>query len=166
MLNNFEPTLETNRITRILKIASYERGRIVDQDPFGNLNEWGNVIKTLEALSDIDGLERCQPGLVRILKYKGNWRLREEALNKIKYIQAPSRDLLFQLLDLLADDNIYYDVRILAGDALSRLLRHVRDDIHEELRAELMKTVEKLKSMPQPFFFDSVLRRLSPEAGL
>lgn len=149
-----------------LKIAPYERNRIVDQDPFGNLNEWGDVIKTLEALSDAGGLERCQSGLVRILRYKGNWRLREEALNKIKDIQTPSRDLLFQLLDLLADDNTYYDVRILAGDALSRLLRYVRGDIHQELRTELFKTVKKLKSMPQPLFFDGVLRRLSPEAEI
>jgi hypothetical protein len=135
----------------------------VDQDPFGNLNDWGGVIKILEELSGMDGIERYQAGLVRILRYKGNWRLREEVLKKIKYIQTPSRDLMFRLLDLLADDNIYYDVRILAAEALSQLLGYVRDDIYQEIYPELLKTLKKLKRMPQPSFFDSVLKRLSQE---
>ena len=94
------------------------------QDPFGNLTDWGPVLDTFEVLADNGRLAECQPGLIRILRFKGNWRLREEVLKRVGKIQTPSRELVLQVLAILSDDNTYYDARIIAGDALVQLLKN------------------------------------------
>lgn len=136
------------------------------QDPFGNLTDWGRVLDTFGELADSGRLAECQPGLIRILRFKGNWRLREEVLKRIGEIKVPSRELVRQVLTILADDNIYYDARIMAGDALIQLLKNGPDESLEELTATVRKLVQKLKSTPQPPFFDEALDRLHCEAGV
>ena len=98
------------------------------QDPFGNLVEWGEVLNSIEEMAASGCLSDCQPGLVRILRYKGNWRLREAVLRHIGEIQAPSEELVDQVLSILDDDNTYYDVRILAGCALSQLIKNIDEN--------------------------------------
>jgi hypothetical protein len=137
----------------------------MQQDPFGNLTDWGVVLDTFEELADSGRLAECQPGLIRILRFKGNWRLREEVLKRVGEIQVPSKELITQVLAILADDNTYYDARIIAGDALVRLLKNGSADSHEELNTAARKLVEKLKSTPQPPFFDEALDRLHSEVG-
>ena len=132
-------------------------------DPFGNLTDWGPVLDTLEDLADRGNLSRCQPGLVRILRYKGNWRLREEVLKRVGAVQTPSRELVHQVIAVLDDDNTYYDARMIAGNALLQLLKNIQsigdDDIHDKAR----KVVQKLRSTPQPAFFDNIIDRLQSE---
>ena len=131
------------------------------QDPFGNLIDWGQVLDTFDELADSGKLVECQPGLIRILRFKGNWRLREELLKRVGEIKTPSRELVLQVLAILADDNVYYDARIIAGDALVQLLKNGPVDSHEELISATRKLVDKLKSTPQPPFFDwEALERL------
>jgi hypothetical protein len=129
-------------------------------DPFGNLTDWGRVLDTLEDLTENGGLSECQRGLIRILRYKGNWRLREEVLKRVGAIQAPSKELIQQVIAVLDDDNIYYDARIIAGNALIQLLPNAEDagngDLHESVRT----VAEKLKRTPQPPFFHTTLDRL------
>jgi hypothetical protein len=132
-------------------------------DPFGNLNDWGMVIELLEELGDEDRLKDCQPGLIRILQYKGNWRLREEVLKRAGEIQNPSTDLVFQILAALADDNLYYDARILAGDALIQLLKSIHESLDPEIIEEIRKVVKKLRSTPQPSFLNDALNRIYTE---
>lgn len=129
-------------------------------DPFGNLNDWGQIIENIEDLSGNGWLAQCQPGLTRILRFKGNWRLREEVLKRIGTIESPSRELAFEVLALLADDNIYYDARILAGNALIPLLDNVRVDFNGELRLAARKVVEKINSTPQPPFFEQAVKKI------
>jgi len=74
------------------------------QDPFGNLREWGPVLELLDELESNGKLAECQRGLVRILRYKGNWRLREEVLKRIGGIPSPSDELAGQVLTILSDD--------------------------------------------------------------
>ena len=136
------------------------------KDPFGNLTDWGQVLDTFGELADSGRLAECQPGLIRILRFKGNWRLREEVLKRIGEVKAPSRELVLQVLGILADDNTYYDARIMAGDALVQLLKNGIDDSPEDLTSTARKIVQKLKSTPQPPFFDEVLDRLHCEAGV
>jgi len=136
------------------------------QDPFGNLSDWGSVLEILDNLSDNGNLAECQPGLIRILKYKGNWRLREEVLKRAGEIQTPSYEMVFQVITILADDNIYYDARILASCALIPLLKCVQDGSCGELNKQTRKVVEKLRSTPQPPFFDKALKRLDSLVGL
>lgn len=135
-------------------------------DPFGSLSNWGKVLDLLEELANNNQLASCQTGLIRILRYKGHWRLREEVLKRIGRIQTPSNELIDQLLSILADDNIYYDVRILAGNAMIQLLKSVRNSFCGEINKEIRKVVEKLKRTPQPPFLEETLDRLHIEVNL
>jgi len=135
-------------------------------DPFGNLNDWGPVLHLLEELAENGHLEKCQPGLIRILRYKGNWRLREEVLKRIGRVQSASDELINQIITILADDNIYYNARILAGDALVDLLKNSQTSFNDEIKMGIQKVLENLKNTPQPPFFDKALKSLYAEIGL
>ncbi len=137
----------------------------MDQDPFGNLTDWGQVLDTLVGLENNDDLSRYQQGLIRILRYKANWRLREEVLKRAGIIRSPSNDLIFQVLAVLDDDNMYYDVRILAGRALIQLLKKVDADCGGEVYSRTRRIIEKLNRIPQPPLFVHALNRLSEELG-
>ena len=132
-------------------------------DPFGNLTDWGLVVDTLEDLANNGDLSQCQSGLVRILRYKGNWRLREEALKRIGEIQAPSDELVEQMLAILDDDNLYYDVRIIAGNSLVQLLKRPQGGRADDRIKKAKKIIGKLKSSPQPPFFEKAINRLHSE---
>jgi len=132
-------------------------------DPFGNLRDWGPVLELLDELANSGKLAECQRGLVRILRYKGNWRLREEVLKRIGGISSPSNELVGQALTIFADDNIYYDARILASDALIKLLKNSQGSLHQEVIPEIRKIIEKLSKLPQPPFYDNAIKRLDSE---
>ncbi|MBW2604952.1 MAG: hypothetical protein JRE28_11665 [Deltaproteobacteria bacterium] len=135
-------------------------------DPFGNLNDWEPVIDLFDELAEKGKLAECQPGLVRILRYKGNWRLREEVLKRIGKFQAPSDELMSQVITILDDDNIYYDARTLACEALIQLSRNVQDGLYDKIITAVRKVVEKLINSPQPLFFDKKLKTLYSQIGL
>ena len=132
-------------------------------DPFGNLLDWGPALDTLEGLANNGNLSRCQSGLIRILRYKGNWRLREEALKRVGEVQAPSKELVHQVIDILDDDNIYYDARIIAVDALVQLLKCEDAAGGDGMHGQARKVVEKIKRTPQPPFFEKAIDRLNSE---
>lgn len=151
---------------KLFKTASPERSGKMKQDPFGDLTDWGPVLDILKDLADNGALSTCQPGLIRILRYKGNWRLREEVLKRIGEIQTPSIELVHQLITILDDDNIYYDARIIAGNALVQLLKNVQGSKDGDIYNRAQKVIDKLKSTPQPPFFDTVLNRLYSELAV
>ncbi len=132
-------------------------------DPFGNLRDWGPVLDLLDELANSGKLAECQRGLVRILRYKGNWRLREEVLKRIGEIQSPSGELIGQALTIFADDNIYYDARILASDALIQLLKNSQSSLQQEFVPEIQKVIEKLSNLPQPPNYDNAIKKLDSE---
>jgi len=134
-------------------------------DLFGSLRDWGPVLELVDDLADNGQLAKCQPGLIRILRYKGNWRLREEVLKRVGEIKTPSSELVFQVLSILADDNIYYDVRILASEALIQWLRNVRVGFNGEIKISVQKAAERLRAIPQPVIFDNALKKLYSEIG-
>lgn len=134
-------------------------------DPFGNLRDWGPVLELLDELATSGKLAECQRGLVRILRYKGNWRLREEVLKRIGGIPSPSDELAGQVLTILSDDNIYYDARIIASNALIELLENSQSSLPQEFILEIRKVIEKLSKSPQPPFFDEAIKKLDSEIG-
>ena len=136
------------------------------QDPFGNLTNWGAVLDIFDELADTGKLAECQPGLIRILKYKGNWRLREEVLKRIGEIQSPSHQLIHQVLSILDDDNTYYDARILASDALIQMLKNVQDGFDGEINVSVKKVTARLRTTLHPSIFDNALKKLYSEIGL
>jgi hypothetical protein len=127
-------------------------------DPFGNLQNWRATLVLLDELSQNHRLAECQRGLVRILNYKGNWRLREEVLKRLDQIQEPTDELIGQVLNILADDNIYYEARILASNALTHLLKKGPGGVQRQLHLKTRKVIEKLCMTPQPAFFEKALK--------
>jgi len=136
------------------------------QDPFGNLTNWETVLDIFNELADIGKLSECEPGLIRILRYKGDWRLREEVLKRVGEIQNPSDQLIGQVLSIVDDDNTYYDVRILASDALVEMLKNVQDGFDDGINMSVRKVTERLKIIPHPSIFVNALKKLYSEIGL
>ena len=136
------------------------------EDPFENLTNWDAVLDVVDELADAGKLSECQPGLIRILKYKGNWRLREEVLKRAGEIQSPSYELIRQVLNILDDDNTYYDARILASDALIRMLKNIQDGVDGEIHMSVRKVTERLRATPHPHIFQYTLTKLYSEICL
>jgi len=95
----------------------------MDERSFGNLREWGGVLEKMEALARSGKLGDHQEELIRVLRFNDNWRLREAALSALPKIQEPTPALLDEALAIMMRDDLYYDVRILAADALGKTLR-------------------------------------------
>jgi len=132
-------------------------------DPFGNLRDWGPVLELLDELVRSGKLAECQRGLVRILRYKGNWRLREEVLKRIGGISSPSNELVGQTLTVFADDNLYYDARILASNAIIQLLNNSPGSLHREFVPAIQKVLDKLRKVPQPPIYADAIKQLDSE---
>ncbi|MBW2252789.1 MAG: hypothetical protein JRF60_19770 [Deltaproteobacteria bacterium] len=98
----------------------------MNSDIFDNLMDWGQAMDKLNQLKQSKTLNEHQPGLVRILRYRDNWRLRETVLNYVKDITHPSDDLLTEVLNIVMDENVYYDARIIAVDALASLMNNCK----------------------------------------
>jgi hypothetical protein len=133
------------------------------QDPFGNLQDWGEALELLDELARNGRLAECQRGLVRILNYKGNWRLREEVLKRLDQIREPTDALIGQVLSILADDNTYYEARIMASNTLTRLLKNGVNGARPELNLKSRKIIEKLCKTPQPPVFEKALKACNQE---
>lgn len=129
------------------------------QDPFGNLQDWRSALALLDELTQSGRLAECQPGLVRLLSFKGNWRLREETLKRLQQIQAPTDELIGQVLSILADDNVYYEARVLASSALAHLLKNGRGIVGGQFYSKAHRIIEKLRNTPQPSFFEKALKK-------
>ena len=125
-------------------------------DGFGNLREWGRVLEKMEVLTKSGKLGDCQEELVRVLRYNDNWRLREAALAALPGISEPSAALIDEALKIMMRDDLYYDVRILAADALGKTLkkdsrtnRRGGDKMKETLN-RVIEGMNRLLSDPQP----------------
>lgn len=129
-------------------------------DPFGNLKDWGPVLERIYKLAEDGNLQECQPGLARILRYRDNWKLREETLSRIGKINSPDDTLVRQVLDISADENLYFEVRILACETMMEFLKNSANTFDTAIKMELMKTLENLLSCQQPPIFAPALKKL------
>jgi hypothetical protein len=126
-------------------------------DPFGNLTDWGPVMQLIEDLTESGGLDECQPGLARILGFKGNWRLREETLGRVRLLQDPSEQVIRQVINIVGDNNTYFEMRILACASLEALLGRSAHPFTSSLQATLRKTLATQLAVPQPGAFQEAL---------
>ena len=129
-------------------------------DPFGNLKDWGPVLERIYKLADDGNLQECQPGLTRILRYRDNWKLREETLSRIGRINSPDDALVRQVLNISADENLYYEVRILACETMMEFLKNGANAFETEVKKEMRQTVENLLSSQHPPIFEQELKKL------
>jgi hypothetical protein len=120
------------------------------QDVFGNLTEWGRVLERLDELTRTGELDQHQDALVALLRYRDNWRLREAALESVRRIRRPSEALVRQVCSIMRNEGLYFQVRILAAEALGSCLDRLADcsegpaiqlcrDVRDEMQA-LLKT--------------------------
>lgn len=129
-------------------------------DPFGNLKDWGPVLELICKLADEENMRECQPGLTRVLRYRDNWKLREETLNRIGKINDPDDALVLQVLNIIADENLYYEVRVLACETMMEFLKNSANTFDTEIKTEILRTVENLLRSQQPPIFEPVLKKL------
>ncbi len=127
----------------------------MSSDIFGNLMDWGQAIDKLNQLKQKKILNEHQPGLVRILRYRDNWRLRETVLSYVKDINHPSDDLLTEVLNIAMDENVYYDARILAVEALASLMNNYKNNKENDRidKNDVNKKIKALLVSPHPTDF-------------
>ena len=94
----------------------------MSQDPFGNLEDWGKVLGALKELTDQGRLDEAQDGIIRLVRSRDNWRLRESALVAARQIEEPTAALIVAVLEVLEDQAGFVDARILAARALGDLV--------------------------------------------
>ncbi len=87
-----------------------------------DLQHWGRVLGQLEELRELRSLDEHQEGLKRILRYGGNWRLRECAMECVQEVAAPKNALLQEVCTIMCDEDIYPELRMLAVDTLRKLI--------------------------------------------
>ncbi|WDP92519.1 MAG: hypothetical protein HUN04_23465 [Desulfobacter sp.] len=135
---------------------------------FGNLRDWDQVLEKLEGLIKAGRLGDFQGELIRLLRFDQNWRLREAAIESLIFIDTPGFALAREVFSIVQRKDLYYDVRILAVDALSKLMVRIvdrRDLDREEINAFFDQTIrelsEYLKTPEPPKFHDALNESLS-----
>lgn len=130
---------------------------------FGNLMDWGNTLDTLNLLKDSATLDDHQEELIRLLRYDANWRLREAAVEAAATLQTPCIETVKQIVQLIKRDDLYYNVRIMASEALSKLVPVImtnqadnKDLVHLIIN-EANHDVSALLSSPEPPIFHDAL---------
>lgn len=87
-----------------------------------DLQDWGRVLGELEELKELRLLDEHQEGLKRVLRYGGNWRLRECAIKCVQEVAAPKNALLQEVCAIMCDEDIYPELRMLAVETLRKLM--------------------------------------------
>jgi len=141
----------------------------LDTDTFGNLDDWGKVLKTLEDLKKKKKLDKHQSGLARILRDGQNWRLLERVLEYGKEINQPADEFLAEVTDIMANRNIYLDARILAAEVLDSLVprrsTNSRNDGIFSKTLLIRKMVDILNSSEPPIFHELIANSLEVIKG-
>lgn len=84
-----------------------------------NLEDWGHVLDHLEEWTRTGQLSAHQDDLLWLLRYGGNWRLREAALEAMASMRNPASELIDEACRIMMDDNLYHQVRVLAAEAVA-----------------------------------------------
>lgn len=119
----------------------------MQQDIFGNLMEWGGVLEKIGQIRDSNSLDDHQEGLVRILRYPRNWRLREAALRVVREINQPTVELLQETLNIALNEEAYVEARTIAVDVLADLMIKGRKIRTKKEIAARSRVLEKLESL-------------------
>jgi len=119
----------------------------MQQDIFGNLMEWGDVLEKIGQIRDSNSLDDHQVGLVRILSYPRNWRLREAALRVVREINQPTVELLKETLNIALNEEVYLEARTIAVDVLADLMIKDRKIRTKKEIAARSRVLEKMESL-------------------
>jgi len=110
----------------------------MSEDPFRDFTAWGRTLERLEQLTREGELDGCQDALLDMMRSQ-NWRLREAALEAARRVREPSQDLVSQVCGIMANEGLYYQVRVLAAETLGVCLERLRDQagVRREIRAQM-----------------------------
>lgn len=136
----------------------------MNQDIFGNLREWGIVLERLNDLKQSRKLDEHQEGLTRILRYRENWRLRKNVLKYASEIKSPIDELLIELFNIMTDEDIYFEARILAANALGYLIPKRKGIPEKEEKFSedkaVLQMIDVLDSAATPHFQVAIAKSL------
>ena len=128
-------------------------------DIFSDLRDWGEVLDRIAQLKGSKSLDEHQGGLARILRYRDNWRLREAALKAAGDIASPSDELLSQVLAVMMDEDVYWQARVMAAEALNHLMQKESGGTASLNAAKVIEKMDALLSSPQPPALHDGVRR-------
>jgi hypothetical protein len=91
------------------------------RDTLGNLEQWGRALEQLDEWKRAGQLDDHQQDLLWLLRFRGNWRLREAALKMMASLHDPAPELIRQACHIMMNESLYHEVRMLAAEAVSAL---------------------------------------------
>lgn len=120
-------------------------------DIFGDLRNWGQILKQIELLRLAGQLDEHEEGLTRVLKYRYNWQLRQAAIRAVPELRNVPKDLFDVLLDLVTDNYCDFETRLIACNAVRDSLRR-RHNRREpgDLHAQAAECADGILGTPQP----------------
>lgn len=135
----------------------------MNSDIFGNLRDWGLIPEQIAKLVQSGALDDHQEGLIRILRYQHNWKLRIIALESISHLRSPTNATLSEVLNILVNEGLY-EVRVIAASVLDDWFRSNRVSDTESLA--MARRIEEqlchiLKSPQPPVLHEAVRNALA-----
>ena len=120
-------------------------------DIFGDLRNWGQILKQVELLRLAGQLDEHEEGLTRILRYRYNWQLRQAAIRAVPELRKPSKDLFDVLLGIVTDEYCDFETRLLACNAVRDSMRRHHDRREPgDLQAQAAECADGVLRTPQP----------------
>ena len=120
-------------------------------DIFGDLQNWVCVLDRMERLANEGSLDQHQAGLARVARYPFNWRLRQAALRTIGLLKEPREEVIDVVLRILNNEHGDIEIRILAGDALARILSNGgAGSLSERTRCRIEQSILDVLGATQP----------------
>lgn len=119
-------------------------------DIFGDLRNWGQILKQIELLRLAGQLDEHDEGLTRILRYRYNWQLRQAAIRAVPELRNLSKDLFVVLLGIVTDEYCDFETRLLACNAVRDSIRRHHQREPGELQAHAAECADGILGTPQP----------------
>jgi hypothetical protein len=119
-------------------------------DMFGDLQDWGRVLDQVQKMRADGALDEHQQGLARIARYPFNWQLRQAGLRAIAELKRPCDEVIQVSVQIMMDEKNDLETRILAGHAVSGVLRIGNGTLSERTRSEAANSIRDLLAQPQP----------------
>ena len=132
------------------------------RDKLDNLGQWGRVLEQLDEWKRAGQLDSHQDDLLWLLRLRGNWRLREAVLEMMVSLQTPDPELIRQACEIMMNESLYHEVRLLAAEAVTALLSNERTPrAHtDSLADEVRERMQALLASTQPPVMHLALRRV------
>jgi hypothetical protein len=143
-----------------------ESENAMHQNIFGNLTEWGHVLERIEELIRSGQIEEHQDALVMLLRYRDNWRVREAALESVRHLKQPTDTLVRQVCSIMTNEELYFQVRVLAAEALGSCLDRLATSSKpptDRLRQEVREQMHGLLDTHDVPVLHQAVRRILPK---